>query len=707
MKILICGEYGVFCKELINRLKKEKHTIFVISGSQKPRFRKPSDGILQEYNFSYRSKSIRTIIENVQADAMIILGACDVKYRWTDIGQESVRYLSGITNLLVCAKEAGIPRIIYCSSMGVYAEAEDRTITEETKFQASSSVLKTYIQIENLCQKQDMQDEVKITKIRFPEVYGDYRSYEYDICATLMDAAYTKQGVHIFPEKEHRILYVKDAVDVLMRVFNSKEPQNSYLVEGTSYTEKEIMDEIQKTIPSLNVNVVQEEKAFVSRPQVKENAKELQSFKEKYPLKDGLKEFYKVFGNTKREDEKQEKRKGAMKEKVIPFLENIALFFIAALISFALRDTWVGQNVNFYLFYMIIISVTYGTAHSLLASLLIFALKAVSLVTSDNVIEYAGFVDVLQILIIGVAVGYMRDRYKRKSANLEDEKKYFQSELVDLTQIYDGNRYIKDVYEKRLMNYENSMAWIYETASKLDFWEPTKVVFQAVDVVCELLGVQDVAIYIAGKREKYLRLMASSTDNARVMGKSVCVDESFFMFNELQERSVYRNKDLDSDFPTYACGTFSDNKLTSIIMVWTKDLSKINLYQSNMFALLCRLIEASMSRARLFWNELAHQYIEGTNVLQEDGFERVLELCIQGKKEGKVIYSLLGISSKDVDMEQAELYQQVGRMVRETDFIGKNKEGLSVILMNVNEGETESVLQRFEKLSIPVKQIRE
>ena len=257
------------------------------------------------------------------------------------------------------------------------------------------------------------------------------------------------------------------------------------------------------------------------------------------------------------------------------------------------------------------------------------------------------------------------------------------------------------------MNYENSMAWIYETASKLDFWEPTKVVFQAVDVVCELLGVQDVAIYIAGKSEKYLRLMASSTDNARVMGKSVCVDESFFMFNELQGRSVYRNKDLDSDFPTYACGTFSDNKLTSIIMVWTKDLSKINLYQSNMFALLCRLIEASMSRARLFWNELAHQYIEGTNVLQEDGFESVLELCRQGKKEGKVIYSLLWISSKDVDMEQAELYEQVGRLVRETDYIGKTKEGLSIILMNVNEGETEYVLQRFEKLSIPVKQIKE
>ena len=33
MKVLICGEYGIYCRELISRLKKEKHDIFVITGS--------------------------------------------------------------------------------------------------------------------------------------------------------------------------------------------------------------------------------------------------------------------------------------------------------------------------------------------------------------------------------------------------------------------------------------------------------------------------------------------------------------------------------------------------------------------------------------------------------------------------------------------------------------------------------------------------
>ncbi len=48
-------------------------------------------------------------------------------------------------------------------------------------------------------------------------------------------------------------------------------------------------------------------------------------------------------------------------------------------------------------------------------------------------IEYTAFIDALQILVVGVSVGYMRDKYKRKNDDLEDEKKYFQSELVDMT----------------------------------------------------------------------------------------------------------------------------------------------------------------------------------------------------------------------------------------------------------------------------------
>lgn len=145
MKVLICGEYGVFCRELIGRLKKERHTVFVITGSERPRYKRPSDGVFQEYNFSYRSKSIHTIMKNVQADCMIVTGACDIKYNWQDKNHDSVRYLSGVTNLLMCARDAGIRQVIYCSSMGVYENVPDEVITKKSPLKADSDVLQTYV----------------------------------------------------------------------------------------------------------------------------------------------------------------------------------------------------------------------------------------------------------------------------------------------------------------------------------------------------------------------------------------------------------------------------------------------------------------------------------------------------------------------------------------------------------------------------------
>lgn len=707
MKVLICGEYGVFCKELINRLKKEKHTIFVITGSEKPRFRKPGDGILQDYNFSFRSRSIRTIIKNVHADVMIVLGACDVRYSWKDTGQEAVRYLSGMTNLFVCAKEAGVPQIIYCSSLGVYEDIKEQKITRGSEFRASSPIFQSYVQIENLCQKQSADETTKITKVRFPEIYGEYSTYKPDICAALMEAACTGQEMYVVPGKQHRILYVKDAVDVLVRILALPEKKDSYLIEGTVYAEGQIAKEIKNMIPGWNGDIVSEPEEFMPLPKLEQGEAELSGFYEKYELKDGLKQFYKIYENEKRDSTDKDLRKVLWKEKLLPFFENVGLFLITFVLSYFLKGTWFAEHVNLYLFYLVIIAVTYGCGHALLASLLTFVAKIAEFISVSAPIEYTGFVDVLQILIVGVAVGYMRDKYRRKWADEEDEKKYFQSELVDLTKIYDSNKSIKEMYEKRLMNYENSMSWIYETASRLDFWEPAKVIFQAVDVVCELLDVQDVAIYVAGKNEKSLRLMAASSGKARGMGNSIRIDTTFFMYSEIESGSVFRSKDLDTDVPAYACGIYSESSLIAIIMVWTSDLSKINLYLSNMFALLCRLIEDSMSRAYLFWNELSRQYVAGTNVLNQTGFQTVHELCEQGKKEGKVQYTLLTIPSEAFLLEPIAMYEKIGNMIRETDYVGQTADGLEVILMNASEEETENVLERFRNRSIPVNQIQE
>lgn len=702
MKVLICGEYGIYCRELISRLKKEKHDIFVITGSEKARREKPRSGVFQEYNFSYRSKNIGTIMKNVQADVLLIMGICDTKFTWQDINQESVRYLTSITNILMSAKEAGIKQVIYCSSLGIYDGCEDEVIDKDTDFEANSILMQTVIQTEYMCAEQNIPGEFEICVIRYPEVYGDYKTHNYNICTRLMETFFTSTEMEIEAGRQHRVLYVNDAVDVLMRVFLCKEREKNYLIPGTVYTERQLIDAVKTVIPGRETRINEAVYKTIPLPGIADPHLERLGIYEKYSLEDGLRELFKIYEKEKNLEIKEEKKKSVIKDKLIPLLENVGLFLLMTLLTYLLKDTWFGSIADLYLIYVVIIAVVYGCAHALFATLLTLLAKIGEILITGGAFDYAAFTGILQVLVIGVVVGHMRDKYRRKNGDLEDEKKYYQSELVDMTRIYDGNRYVKEIYEKRIVNYENSMVRVYEASSQLDFWEPQKVIFQAVDVARELMGIDDVAIYITGSNTGYLRLAAASSEEARQMGKSIHADENFFMGRQLVERTVYRNRDLESSLPSYACGIYDRENLNAIIMLWTKDLTKINLYESNMLALICRLIEASMNHAATYWNRLANQYIEGTNVLKEEEFDKMYQICQEGSKQNKLEYTALRVPGPYLQSRGAEGYTQIASLIRQTDIIGERDGDICILLMNTNEKEADYVIQRFQNAGVRV-----
>ncbi len=702
MKVLICGEYGIYCRELISRLKKEKHDIFVITGSEKARREKPRSGVFQEYNFSYRSKNIGTIMKNVQADVLLIMGICDTKFTWQDINQESVRYLTSITNILMSAKEAGIKQVIYCSSLGIYDGCEDEVIDKDTDFEANSILMQTVIQTEYMCAEQNIPGEFEICVIRYPEVYGDYKTHNCNICTRLMETFFTSTEMEIEAGRQHRVLYVNDAVDVLMRVFLCKEREKNYLIPGTVYTERQLIDAVKTVIPGRETRINEAVYKTIPLPGIEDPHLERLGIYEKYSLEDGLRELFKIYEKEKNLEIKEEKKKSVIKDKLIPLLENVGLFLLMTLLTYLLKDTWFGSIADLYLIYVVIIAVVYGCAHALFATLLTLLAKIGEILITGGAFDYAAFTGILQVLVIGVVVGHMRDKYRRKNGDLEDEKKYYQSELVDMTRIYDGNRYVKEIYEKRIVNYENSMVRIYEASSQLDFWEPQKVIFQAVDVARELMGIDDVAIYITGSNTGYLRLAAASSEEARQMGKSIHADENFFMGRQLVERTVYRNRDLESSLPSYACGIYDRENLNAIIMLWTKDLTKINLYESNMLALICRLIEASMNHAATYWNRLANQYIEGTNVLKEEEFDKMYQICQEGSKQNKLEYTALRVPGPYLQSRGAEGYTQIASLIRQTDIIGERDGDICILLMNTNEKEADYVIQRFQNAGVRV-----
>lgn len=701
MKVLICGQYGIICNELIQRLKKESHEIFVITGSETRINEKKVRGVLQEYKFSFQSKGIETILRNVNCDVMIILGICDIGYarKRDDVSRST--YVGDMTNLLNEAKKVGIKRVIYCSSIGVYGESSMEPISIQSALMPETNDMHMFAQVEAVF-RQENSDEFHITIIHFPEVYGDRNPNSMDICTRLLEGCYHDKKVMIMKEKEHRVLYAKDAVDALMRIFQDSEMERHYIVPGSIYTEEEILEEVKRLLPEDIICMDEESSDNQGIAPIKDISKKPISYYIKYGLREGLLATSKVL---QEDDFEQEEKKdtNVFRKILVPILENIGLFLITHWIVSLLNGTVLEKSIDFYLIYIVLIAITYGNLHGLFA-IALSAIAKIASVFPEAVIVFSNYeiyLDILQMLIIGVAVGYMRDWYYREKADLMDEKKYYESELIDITRIYDSNQSVKNMYEKRIISYQNSFAKVYDIAKRLDFWEPQKVIFEGVDVIKELMEIQDVAIYIGNKKSKYFRLAAFSSKKAVAMGKSICIDPSLKMYQSLQQREVYRSHSIGEEEPAYVSGVYNlDKELIAVIMIWTNDLTKINLYQANLLALVVRLVEDSMIRATAYLENLSNQYFENSRIMYPDAFNKMYDIYKDGKSQGKMDYVLLKMISRKSFLtkeEEMDYYHLLESLVRETDFLGKVEDTIYILLANSNTEDAKFVRERFKR----------
>jgi hypothetical protein len=210
------------------------------------------------------------------------------------------------------------------------------------------------------------------------------------------------------------------------------------------------------------------------------------------------------------------------------------------------------------------------------------------------------------------------------------------------------------------------MSRLYEVTSALDYLEPQKVIFQAVTVISRLMDSQDVAIYIGGGHSKYYRLAAATTSKARQLGKSFALEEGTQILDSLINKEIYRNKNLASGMPTMSGATYNESRITAVIMVWTDSLEGTTIYQSNLLAMLCRLIEKSILRAYDFMEALQEEsYYAESRIMKEEAFEKTLSVYKEGKERDLLEFSILVVELGENKEEELKAAEQI---VRDTDL---------------------------------------
>lgn len=386
---------------------------------------------------------------------------------------------------------------------------------------------------------------------------------------------------------------------------------------------------------------------------------------------------------------------------LVPFIENCICFIP----FFMLNNRAVGreyfQNIDFYLLYVLLFAIVHGQQQAIFSSLLAVAgycfRQMYHRTGFDVMLDYNTYIWVAQLLILGLVVGYMRDRLRVIEEEERHEVDYLSKQIDDISDINVSNIRVKELLSNQIINQSDSFGKLYEITSSLDQYEPSEVLFYAAEVLAHLMGSHDVAIYTVAN-SSYARLFSATSSKARSLGNSINYPQMEEMYEQLKAKKVYINKSMDENYPLMANAIYSEDEMQLILMVWGIPWERMTLGQANMLTVIGYLIQNAVLRANRYLSALQEQrYLEGTNILEPDAFRSLVKAYLHAREKQLTECALIQITSSDMPREEAG--QKLAKLMRQSDYVGMLEDGrVYALLANTNAKDAQLVENRFREV---------
>ena len=385
----------------------------------------------------------------------------------------------------------------------------------------------------------------------------------------------------------------------------------------------------------------------------------------------------------------------------IPYLENIICFVIVFIASSYLKDSKFFSRIDLYLLYVMLFSILYGQTQSTVSaflsifSLVIPAFSDKSL--SQIIMDYSTYVWIAQLFIVGLAIGYLKDRLQEQRDEAKDDHEYMTAQVDDIRDINSTNSRVKDTLETQLINQENSVTKIYEITSGLNQYNSVDVLFQGTEIICRIMGSRDVSVYVLYEGSPYARLFTATSERARQFGKSFRFkEESGDMYAAFQARKPYVNRTWDQRYPSIANLVYEGDINHFVIMVWNLPLEKLNQGQANLLKVVCMLTKESVFRAQRYFDAVRHeQVVEDTDILLREPFRGMVDIYDSAAAKHLTDFMVLRVMLLPEGLKAtAELLRT---LIRPNDQLGLGlrKDAVYVLLSNATSDEGEFVIERL------------
>ena len=707
MNILLIGGSCSLINNLIVKFRKEGHRVYLLTGERYQK--KKYERVFETYNFTYDSEKLSDIIDSVNPDVTICMGAFDSNYRWKE-EREAVKVSSHLVNILMACTQEKKGKVIFLSSDEVYYGDYEEKLQEESPLSGKGVRASMLIQAESICRNFRQNWGLDLTVLRLDHVYNQpKRPEDVNHIGALMCLEALKTGcITVQENHEFSLLNEKDAVEFIYCI--AKEPQKHeiyHLSSETIVSEVELAGMIQKSFAEpINVIVTEgiQERCVLSAERFKEEYRksaicELEPAIRK--MASYMQKHKALFVDL--DEEKLPWWKRLLNQwawlirSMIPFLENMICFIP----FFMMNNRTVGSqyfaNLDPYLLYVLLFAIVYGQQQATFSAILAVAgylfRQMYTRSGFEVVLDYNTYVWIAQLFILGLVVGYMRDQIRLMRMESKEMEEHLSRQIVDIKEINESNVRVKEIMEHQLIEHEDSIGKIYSITSKLDQQEPEEVLFDAVEMMKELMHTEDVAIYNI-VNEDYARMFSASSVKSRSLGNSIRYKEMEAVYDELKEQKVYINKTMDERYPLMANAIFEGGQMKMLIFLWGLGWERMTLGQANYLVVVSYLIQNAVLRARRYMSVLEEKrYLKKSRILEPDAFRTLVKSYSHAANRNLVEYTLLRIHTPDKIKTTAN---ETEKFLRSTDYFGvlSNKK-LYVLLANTSAEDAVFVQKRF------------
>ena len=563
-----------------------------------------------------------------------------------------------------------------------------------------------------LCQEYALHNKTAVKVLEFDNVFAAEME-----CGVVLRMLKTIELNGECPDDNaYNLFYLDDAVDVVCRVWKGAGSETEYLVKNPQgfVNGKELYacltSLFQNSNGVLTLRTSEAGKDFLADI----------SWKPKYALQEQLPKVVQWF--SERNKPTAIRTSISLKDKFVPYLENIGFFALIVLISFYMQDgSTVNQytGVDFAYVYIIAIGLLYGKSQSAISSFLSCGLLCYKYVYYGAdwigiLYQVQPMVHMATYLFLGTMVGYITDNKNKTLSEVRMQLRHMQDRFNFLYRNYVNISGIKDVFYKQILNTSDSMGKIYSVMTKMESVRREELYCAACEVVAEFLDVESVGIYTMGRSPYYLRLRARQGEATTNLPKSLKVEALPYLQTILSKHTVFQNKDLQEGLPDMAVPVLFDDKVIAVIQVYDVPFERFSLQSEIMLKVVSLLIASAIRKAALYEEGIREKmYVSGTRFFNAEHFAYNEK---EAKRQHDLEYrtfqkaQLVAFKGEELNVDKLELLAELSdvldRIVREDDMFGVNNAGgLEALLFNLPDEFKNSVQDRFTKEGIEIKWI--